>query len=623
MNTELIRMFKVATAKGKMVDPVTLNIEALKRGYVVNPKCCTECVMDFILEENIDYNATFYKDWSDVTDKSRVELFVDQILHYFVSYGMGGDWIPNEGSVPPAYKIYKVIDVIEEKVLYKRCYDVLCTNVALKQNTVKALCEFIAEYVKATSIKFNIDNIQNKEANAILCKMFDIAPSDKFDLLRYIVYKTIGKSTLIKDNGTIMCIRCSQHPFDFTTLGEKQLVELSSIFYRYKDIFLAFKHNDWVGMSHIKNSIKNIVNGNKKVINKLRRMAEKNHKPFYSGFWEIILDGNRNFTEYYIRERVEKDNVSNFKLVQLIQAINDRILVAGGVGKHLYIIRNGKTWLKETNIGVVDSKIFYWEDIRKILERILIERLSKKACVVKFPKDLKLACPTSEKNFVGDIPFGSYYDMKDNSFFGMYWRNEWGARDLDLSFIDNDSNKIGWNANYNSGDIVYSGDRTNADDGASEVILVRKNCRDGIININAYNSDDLYRYKFFFGTGNVNTKNWGPGNKPGYMVNPNHIKVQTDCEGDRGQQMVGLVTNNRAYVMNFGVAGGMVSRSNPDIFEAMKRKTHTFVDLRDILLKAGFEDYDNINLQDPYNENVEIELDLSNLNRDTLISLFS
>ena len=75
--------------------------------------------------------------------------------------------------------------------------------------------------------------------------------------------------------------------------------------------------------------------------------------------------------------------------------------------------------------------------------------------------------------------------------------------------------------------------------------------------------------------------------------------------------------------MNLGVAGGRVSRRNDDIIEALQRKVDTYVDLKSILLRAGFEDYDKIDLTDPDNEGVEIELDLTDIKRDTLITLFS
>lgn len=634
MNTELIRMFGVALEMNNSngVNPTELNLEALKRGYIINPACCTLDVQEFIMNEEMDPNKTFYKDWADVTEKSRIDLFVDQCIHYFLSYGLEMDCVPNDGdrSAVPFYQNYKYIQPISENDLYDKCMDMLGTNVALKQNTVKVLVDFVCDYVKETDLPlFDIDLVANKEAVGMICSKLGILPNDPFQLLRHIMFVTTKKSTLIKDKDTIYRIRLSQTAFDFTTLTDKQIKALASIFYRFKPLFLAFRKDGWGGWNNSDSEfIKNIRTRfayNRVVINKIRRMAEEYHKPMRVGFWEEIL--GKHYSLGFIQYALEGNNhtiaaPTNFKIVQLIQGINERLLVAGGRGKNLYIIRNGKTWTKETNVNVVDSRIFYWEDLKKMLENELVKRLSEKKCVVKFNKDMVLACPSSEKNFVGDIPFGSYFPMKANSFFGVYWKNDWGTRDFDLSFNILNGGKIGWNSSYYSmdNDIIFSGDITNAPNGASEVVLCQKDCPDGIINLNRYSGEDGSKFRFFFGTGNKNTKNW---KRTGYMVDPNHIKVRTDCVSDTMQQSLGMTYNNRVYLMNLGVAGGRVSRGNDDIIEALQRKVDTYVDLKSILLRAGFEDYDKIDLTDPDNEGVEIELDLTDIKRDTLITLFS
>ena len=111
MNTELIRMFGVALEMNNSngVNPTELNLEALKRGYIINPACCTLDVREFIMNEEMDPNKTFYKDWADVTEKSRVDLFVDQCIHYFLSYGLEMDCVPNDGdrSAVPFYQNYQ------------------------------------------------------------------------------------------------------------------------------------------------------------------------------------------------------------------------------------------------------------------------------------------------------------------------------------------------------------------------------------------------------------------------------------------------------------------------------------------------------------------------------------
>lgn len=625
MNTELIRMFGVAL-EGNTADATMLNHKALVKGYVINPNCCTEDVERFLDEEDMDPNSTFYKDWFGVVSKSRVELFVDQVTHYFLSYGLELDCVPNDRnrSAVPFYEGYKYIQPISAADLYDKCMEMLGTNVALKQTSVTALVEYVCDYVNKNSVDFDIDLIANKEAVGMICSKLGITPNDPFQLLRHIVYVTTGSSMLIKDKKTLNAIKVSIKAFDFMTLNEKQLRNLASIFYRFKDIFLAFRQCGWSNwrndeLDWVKDLMAKVTR-NRVVINKIRRMADRYHKPLIVGFWEEVL--GKNYSIEFVTKQLEVNPPSNFKLIRLIQCINDRILTACGRGQNLYIIRNGKSWMKETDMACIDSRIFRYEDLRNLFENELIKRLSEKKCIVKFPTDMVLTCPTSEKNFVGDIPFGSYFPMKNNSFFGVYWENSWGTGDFDLSFTDMCGSVIAWHSDYYSDkrDVLYSGDITNAPNGAAEVVLCKKDCPNGIVNINRYNGDNGSKYQFFFGHGNDKTYKF---KKSGYMVNPNHIKVKTNCVSDSSQQAIGLTYNNRVYLMNLGVAGGRVSRTNTELIDSLQRKVDTYVDLKKILLQAGFEDASKIDWTDPEYEGCEVELDLTNIKRDTLISLFS
>ena len=625
MNTELIRMFGVAL-EGNTVDATALNHKALVKGYVINPNCCTEDVERFLEEEDMDPNSTFYKDWSDVTSKSRVELFVDQVIHYFLSYGLELDCVPNDRdrSSVPFYKGYKYIQPISAVDLYNKCMEMLGTNVALKQTSVIALVEYVCDYVNENLIDFDIDCVANKEAVGMICSKLGITPNDPFQLLRHIVYVTTGSSMLIKDKKTIDAIKNSATAFDFTTLNEKQLKNLASIFYRFKDIFLAFRQCGWDHWKYNRpgwmSNAKTISARNRVVINKIRRMADKYHKPLVVGFWEEVL--GKNYSIEFTTKQLEINPPSNFKLIQLIQCINDRIMTAYDKGQRLYIIRNGKSWLKDTDMTCVDSSFFRLEDLKKLFENELVRRLSKKKCIVKFPTDIVLTCPTSEKNFIGDIPFGSYFPMNNNSFFGVYWKNSWGTRDFDLSFTDMSGKVIAWNSNYysNGFDIVYSGDITNAPNGAAEVILCKKDCPNGIININRYCGNQGSKYQFFFGHGDNKAYEFKTS---GYMVDPNHIKVKTMCVSDNSQQAIGLTYNNRVYLTNLGVAGGRIASANTEIIDVLQRKVTTYVDLKKILLQAGFEDASKIDWNDPKYEGCEVGLDLTDIKRDTLIQLFS
>jgi hypothetical protein len=113
--------------------------------------------------------------------------------------------------------------------------------------------------------------------------------------------------------------------------------------------------------------------------------------------------------------------------------------------------------------------------------------------------------------------------------------------------------------------------------------------------------------------------------KNGYMVDPDTIKVRTMNKSESAQESIGAVINNRAYLFKFGVAGGRVSnisRLGTSFLELIKTQAKSFVKLKDLLDKADFINYDDVNWNLYKEEDFKI-LDLTDLNRDTLIALFS
>ncbi len=615
--SELINLFKAAPILSKKVDVEKIQKLALKKGYLVHPDCCNEHVYTFLLHQidGVDMNSTFYKTWEDVISKTRFEIFLDQIVSYTASYVLGESWVPNEGSEQVDFTTYTVIRPISFDELYEKCLGMLQSGIALKFNTMNTLCEYVKDYyLSHDGATLDIDSIKSREAQTYLCSELDMTPNDKFNLLRYIVFKTTGETMVIKNKEMLIKIQSSLRPFDFTTLSENQLNTLASIFYRYKDIFLAFrKHKTMYSWSPQDKLAIIRVAENRKVINKIRRLAPKYHTPFKIGFWESLLH-NYNTTTAEIKKNAE--TVDSFRLIRLIQTINTHLQEPD---KKLYIIRNGKTFIKDTLNEDVDT--IHMINLKNVLTDILVDRLKSKACIVKYPKDFVLTCPTSEKNFVGDIPFGSYYNMGKDNYFGIYWRDEWGTYDFDLSFIDERGCKIGWNSGWSNKDVIYSGDVTRAPQGASEIILINRNCPNGIININRYSGNPNSQYQFFFGktTGLLQTP------KNGYMVNPDTIKVRTMNKSESPQESIGAVINNRAYLFKLGVAGGRVaniSRLGTSFLELIKIQAKSFVKLKDLLDKADFINYDDVNWNLYKEEDFKI-LDLTNLNRDTLITLFS
>ena len=591
MNPKLIKFLHAATPASPVVaDTRTLQLDALKRGFILNPLVLGEDVRAFVKSETIHPNTTFYKTWEDVVSKDRLDLFLDQVRHYYSTYGTlytATPYVPNEGAEEPDFSSFTYIDVISEQDLFSRCLGMLCSGIALKGETVQLLCEAVLDLAKKGVGSIDIDLIRNREALVVLCDALGRRPSEPVSLFRYIVYAATKETLLIRSKSQISLIKDSADKFDFGILREQELEKLASIFYRFKPQMLAFR-----GQGNSRN---------RAIINRLRRMAPRFHKPLTPGFWETLLSRRPSLDE--VEKRL--DGTTSFKLVSLLQTVRERLLtLSESSPRQMYLIRNGKAFVAPA--PAVRGAEDYLTALDALLEGELVTRLSKKACKVRFPDELVLTCPCSEKNFVGNLPFGSSYPMKGHNFFGIYWRNEWGTYDFDISFVNWQGVKTGWNAEYNTGTVVYSGDLTDANPEASEILYCKDICPDGTIMCNRYNGAPGSRFRFFFGQEDIIDL------KRGYMVRPDSVVVNEEMTSDSMEKMLGIVCGARAYLMDLGTGNQRVSSGiNPGVKEAiMARKAHAFIDLKDLLTKAGFVESDMP------------ELDLTKLDKDTLISLF-
>lgn len=606
-NKQLIDLFGVVVKEVNNLSQEQIQIlrtRAAQLGYIIHPDCYNKTVLSWIMDKDLNLNATFYKNWGDITSRSRWELYIDQTISYIQNYCLNGNFDMNDNdytAVPDIRKYKLIIPITKEDMLIK-CENLLSHNIALNTNTISIVCSYIIKnYNKKT---FNIDTVKVKEAQVVLCDALNILPKDKFNLLRYMVYKSTGSSELIKSDQMLSKIRMGK-PFLLNSLKETDLINLASIFYRFKPIFLAFKHQTRI---------------NKPIINEIRRLAKKYHQPMRIGFWESIVNTPMPINK--LKERLIIDKPSNFKLITLIQTIREnRILIGSSTRYKMYKIRNNNVWIDNMDTPpALDLKYDWWDDLEEILYKELVERLKKKACTVKFHPTLKLACPTSEKNFIGNIPFGSFYNMLNHNMVGIYWKEEWGTRDFDLSFISYDGYKYGWNSRYYDhqslelADIIYSGDMTRANPEASEVIYIRQNCPNGIFKVNRYSGSSDSKYILTISQSEVQEL---PRN---YMVDPNTIDFQTEIySSSKTEQIVGFVIDKKLYISNIDFGNMRVSNKfgTKEMIDILMRKNASRIDLEQLLLDAGFKPMKRGSKTNP------IQLDLTDLNKDTLIGLIS
>ena len=631
MNIKLIEFFNVEIPnKSKMVDPIYLNRKANQLGYLVHPDACTEDVLQFLNTKIVNYNSTFYKDWKEVISKNRTEIFIDQMIHYITAAysdmlnGPRTDenfvWVPEGECIVPNIESYRLILPVTEKNVFEKCSGVVYSGIALDTVTREVLCGFICDNIHKYS--FNINDVKNREAQAVIAFKSGILPKDPIAMLRCIVYSCCYDTMLINSKEFFTKLKYAMtrpQEISLGTLNDEQLRALSTIFNRYKYVFMALKGRNMEPKGS---------NGNSTAVNKIRKYAKKHHKPMTTGLWESILYNPIKPDE--VVNRLMASNLTNYKIIQLIQTIreNKQMISSTDDVYKMFIIRNKKTYIKKMSQDDLKKKALelgeWWNWLEGIFMHMLKYNLTKvlynneaKKKVVKYPKYLNLACPVSEKNFIGNIPLGSYYTLTNNNYVSIYWREDWGTRDFDLSFCNYNGEKIGWNAEFCSGDraILYSGDMVRAEPEAAEVILMKgQYYGDGIFYVNRYNGTSGSKYKLSFGQDNSTNI---PKN---YMVDPNTIQVETEViSPENMQQMVGAKLADRLYLCQFDFGNIRTSKAGEReaiMKDIMHRKAQSFLSVKEVLDFAGFEEYDP-------EKHDKIDIDLTDLKKDTLISLFN
>ena len=140
-----------------------------------------------------------------------------------------------------------------------------------------------------------------------------------------------------------------------------------------------------------------------------------------------------------------------------------------------FVIRNGKVHLAKNRPILRQDKL---RDIASDVLESLREDLSHLNGVsILLDANVDYGLPVSRKQVIGQLPFGTTVTPNGVTISaGIYWEDRWGARDLDLSAIDSNGHRIGWGqySGYTGQEIVFSGDVTQAHDGAMEFMTASR-----------------------------------------------------------------------------------------------------------------------------------------------------
>lgn len=547
-----LRLFKAYTLEGKPDTGTVSNyLDGVQSGIIFKPSKTLDgyrCIVPSnIVKQSLDmygikpeqYNETLHKSFKVIKESSLEQLVLDQVIHYITTYGFESlgiydsstVYIPSEKLEIPELQddIYlTVIQQITEKQLSTKLLDLITSGIALSEQTVSdVMC--LSDYIRKKDFKL----VTNREVKAKLYDKYDMTPSDGQEFVRYLINKLTGQSLLIKNRETIHKLKNADtqkvHCILTKYIDDNGYVNISQVFLRYKDLLLALKRTGDTPQCKQIN----------KIINKISKLSHTYHKPQVQSLLDNITHIYTTRTVDELKEPllIELDNCTVFREIRILNALRHR---QNKVSKsYVYKIRNGKAFVSQKIDTKLDDKVF--KQLYELIYNHLIERIKPNIEGKTFfiPSNVTYKAPTSEKQFTGNIPEGSCVQvhLDSNMVIGVFWNNildDEGLServDLDLK-IRNKSESYGWNTSYRSYDrnFMFSGDITDAENGATEAFFIGKNCDNKAftVTLNKYTRNEPeVPFKLFIASTedeNINSA---------YVVDPNKIIVSIDNKFDK------------------------------------------------------------------------------------------
>lgn len=423
-----------------------------------------EDIIEYVQEYcQVDLNSTLFENWKVIRNMCTEDYIYHQTLHYIANYVWDTPYIPAKYTTSQGeeldVKLYKV-ESFTKKQLQEKCTELLSGKALSKRD----IDDIITIFEQIDFPKLNANDIPNKEARCILALKYGLRLKNPEDELRKLVYAATDNSLLIKSSDVIQMLRNfeSKSIIQETFYGYED--DFAPIFNRYKPLFLAMK-------KHCPDAI-----------NRISKRSKKLHKPM-----PVVPMNNVNTR---LLSEIEVRKATTQQILRGLAAISD---ASKSDRIKIFKIRNGKSWTQK-------SKTKTNPDIRyKNWDLLLNELRSRNKWVYGktfvIDKNVAYGLPVSTKSMLGVLPNGTKIRMKRPQV-GVYWKNDWGAQDLDLSAVS-EAGKIGWNSMHDK--MRYSGDIVNAPDGATEWIAVRDYTDPMLFLCNVYSGEQNTEFNFLFG----------------------------------------------------------------------------------------------------------------------------
>ena len=636
-NESIIYLFKSYLVNKKKKE-FSLDSDALKKGIVIDKDVSNEIKEMAISAWGVDgyiLNQAFHKSLDTVINTRDEDLVLQQIFHYFTTYGFKSIGIYSENTifipkekleVPNLKEDFKLINItpITKNELKEKLRNLVTSSIPLSKTVIKDILN-LSEYLDIT--KDNIDEVKNRELKVALYDKLDLIPKNNIEFLRYLVYKITGNTLLIKDKETFRQLNFSDKIQVLRIMNSYKelygLEPLSEIFNRYKAIFLSLKTEDYLidDVDDIYGKKDEEIELNK-IINKISKLSKKNHVPFKANEMDSFIvwyKNNKDKDDYLklLENKLKKENIWRIiKLRNYVSNINNKM------EERVYKIRNNRTW-----ITIKKDDFEFDKEIINVFDKLIIAKMKPHLTNKKvyLDKDINIVLPQSEKQFVGNLPCLSSIEIKkEDVLIGIHWFNlPYESVDLDLKAISS-YYTIGWDADYKKGTkIIFSGDITDAPypDGASEYLYFSQDIDFDVLSIKVNNYNMCYDDVPFEIIVAKKPKEKLASN---YIVDPNDIIVKIPgniIEKNKIETSIGIIVIDDEHikiVLSNYVTSNRISASNNEIEEALR----TYIDLNSIIrcnLRYFINKVGACIVDDK--KEADIDLSVENLNKNSIIDL--
>lgn len=513
------------------------NLELIKYGYLV-PLNISKEAKSVLISEAITLNSSFYKTWKDVTSKTREELFLDQIFHY-IAVHLKAELrevmdvpllIPNDNPNEQRTIPLRIIKGYTVDEIKDRTRKMVYQKIALKESTIGSIFDIL------NPEDVELSKIQNRDSKTYIYVNIGFKPKDPMELFRCAIYDITKELIIIKNKEMYEKIEKGQsgHVVKWLNGNEESL---ATLFNRYNKIFMSMKKHEAA----------------KPYVNKISHLSKRLHVPL---------------------KLAPITPTTGFEIVRHLKYILEN------KQPKVYQVRNGKMWCTRDRVNDISNSV---SKLKALLPTTFIQS-----------PNTRLTLPTSEKNFAGAFPIGTRFSGTPLTI-GIHWRNQGGHRiDLDLSAVDMNG-KIGWDSVFysNAKNVVFSGDVTDAPNGANEYLFFEDVTVPKIVMVNKYKTDHEGKLDM-----NIIIASGSSSPSKDTIIDERDIiaTISTDC--DEKQKILGVVYPGPEFVLIDKCTGAKLKTgaANEDSQIMMDVFTNRYLYMDEYSLAISEGDVSTVNL---------------------------